>query len=287
MNFLKNLDFFHPIPEVIHEHLWKRLKEYFVTGGLPEVILNYNANIKNLYLAFNAVRKKQSDLIIAYLADITKHSGKENSMHIERIWRNVPAQLAKSHDGSSSKFKFKGVIPGIEGYSRLSGTIDWLKTAGLILRIHIINDAKSPLLAHVNENFFKLYFFDVGMLGAISELSPKTILDYDYGSYKGYFAENFIAQELITSAITTFCWKRRTAEVEFTIQSDENVLPIEIKSGWITQAKSLKIFSAKYNPKFRTIMSANNINIDRKNRICKIPIYLAGQISILNKLLKD
>lgn len=285
--FIKNLDFFHPISEVIHAHLWKRLKEYFVTGGLPEVILNYKANIKNLYLAFNAVRKKQSDLIIAYLADITKHSGKENSMHIERIWRNVPAQLAKANDGSSSKFKFKGMIPGIEGYSRFSGTIDWLKTAGLILQIHIINDAKVPLLAHVKENFFKLYFFDVGMLGAISELSPKTILDYDYGSYKGYFAENFIAQELITSAITTFCWKGRTAEVEFVIQSDENVLPIEIKSGWVTQAKSLKIFSAKYNPKFRTIMSANNINIDKINRICKVPIYLAGQISLLNKLLKD
>jgi predicted AAA+ superfamily ATPase len=276
--FIKNFDFSQPISEIVHAHLWKRLKEYFVVGGLPEVILNYKANIENLYLAFNEARKKQSNLIIAYLADIAKHSGKENSMHIERLWRNVPVQLAKTHDGSSSKFKFKGVIPGIEGYLRLSGAIDWLKTAGLILQIHIVNNVRIPLSAYIKENFFKLYFFDVGMLGAISELSPKTILDYDYGSYKGYFAENFIAQELITSAVTPFCWKGRTAEVEFILQLNENVLPIEIKSGWVTQAKSLKIFSEKYNPKFRTIMSANNINIDKTNRVYKIPIYLAGSV---------
>ena len=282
--FIKDFDFSQPIAEIVHAHLWKKLKEYFVVGGLPEVILNYKANSNNLYLAFKEVRKKQSDLIIAYLADISKHSGKENSMHIERIWRNVPAQLAKAHDNSSSKFKFKGVIPGIAGYSRLSGAIDWLKTAGLILQIHIVNNARIPLSAYVKENFFKLYFFDVGMLGAISGLSPKTILDYDYGSYKGYFAENFIMQELITSAVTPFCWKGRTAEVEFILQLHENVLPLEVKSGWVTQAKSLKIFSEKYNPEFRTIMSANNINIDKTNRICKIPIYLAGSIQRLPDL---
>jgi len=266
------------VPEVIHQHLWEQLKIYFVVGGLPEMVKLYADNRTDLYSAMKLVRQRQSDLIRDYSADIAKHSGKQNAMHMERIWKNVPSQLAREQDGSASKFRFKGVVPGISGYSRLAGAIDWLTSAGLIIKMPIVNSGNLPFLAHMKENTFKLFCFDVGILGALSLLPPKNIIDYDYGSYKGYFAENFVAQEFKFSGNENICsWRERRAEVEFLKEENGNVYPIEVKSGWVTQAKSLKVFSQKYKPPYRTIMSAKNIHIDAKNRIHHHPLYLASK----------
>lgn len=163
----------------------------------------------------------------------------------------------------------------------MSGTIDWLKTAGLIIQTYIVNSGELPFSAHIKDNLFKLYFFDTGMLGAISNLPPKTILDYDYGSYKGYFAENFVAQEFLCAGESEiYSWRERKAEVEFLREIEGEVLPIEIKSGWVTQAKSLKVFADRYNPEYRTIMSANNLHIDKDNKIHRYPLYLASRFPL-------
>ena len=202
-------------------------------------------------------------------------------MHIDRLWRHVPAQLAREQNGSATKFKFKGVIPGIKGYSKLSGCIDWLQTAGLIIKVHIVNSGNLPFSAYIKENCFKLYLFDVGILGAISKLPPKTILDYEYGSYKGYFAENFVAQEFLFSGVEDiYSWREKTAEVKFLREIEGNVLPVEIKSGWVTHAKSLKVFAEKYNPIYKTVMSANNLYFDQDNKILRYPLYMASRFPL-------
>jgi predicted AAA+ superfamily ATPase len=212
---------------------------------------------------------------------MAKHSGKQNAMQIERLLRSVPAQLSKEQDGSAPRFKFKGVIPGLGRYSRLAGSIDWLSTAGLILKTHIVNSGELPFPSYAAENCFKLFLFDVGILGALSSLPPRIILDYDYGSYKGYFAENFVAQEFISSGVKDlYCWKERTAEVEFLREIEGDVLPIEIKSGWVTQTKSIKVFCSKYHSKYRTIISANNLMIDQTNKVHRYPLYLASRFPL-------
>jgi hypothetical protein len=136
----------------------------------------------------------------------------------------------------------------------------------------------------MKENTFKLFCFDVGILGALSILPPKNIIDYDYGSYKGYFAENFVAQEFKFGGVENICsWRERRAEVEFLREENGNVYPIEVKSGWVTQAKSLKVFSQKYNPPYRTIMSAANISIDKRNRAHRYPLYLAAEFPLMGR----
>ena len=270
------------IPETFHNHLWDQLKIFFIVGGLPEVVQQYIDLKDDFYNGLINVRKLQNTLVNAYLADIAKHSGKENAMHIERIWKNIPAQLAREQDGSIPKFKFKGVVPGVSAYSRLAGAIDWLNTAGLIIKIHITNSVNLPFSAFTSENRFKLCLFDVGILGASSNLSPAAILKYDYGYYKGYFAENFIAQEFICNGINSlYSWKKNTAEVEFVIDNNGDVLPIEVKSGWITQAKSLKVFNERYKPKYKTIMSAKNLKIDIQNKTHNYPLYLASRFPLI------
>ena len=277
-NYLRDYDMKSPIPEVVHSLLWEQLKLYFIVGGLPEIVKIYASNREDLYRAMIEIRERQYDLIRDYVADIAKHSGKQNAMHMERIWKNIPSQLAREQNGSVSKFRFKGVVPGVNSYSRLAGAIDWLDAAGLILKVPIVNCGHLPFSAYGKENRFKLFCFDVGILGAVSRLPPKTILDYDYGSYKGYFAENFVAQEFRYSGIENICgWREGRAEVEFLKEENGEVFPIEVKSGWVTQAKSLKVFSQKHNPPYRTILSAKNTRIDSKNRVHRYPLYLAAK----------
>ncbi len=281
-DYLMNCSWEQPLPEIVHQRLWECLKKYFVTGGLPEVVDIYRRGKDNPFEAFQQVREKQADLILAYEADMAKHSGKKNSMHISRLWRNIPAQLAREQDGSAPKFKFKDVIPGVKGFSRLAGIIDWLETAGLVIKVPIVNSGALPFSAYGRDNTFKLYIFDTGILGALSQLLPKSILDYDYGSYKGYFAENFTAQEFLCSSRpgTLFSWREVTAEIEFLRNIEGNVIPIEIKSGWVTRAKSLGVFSRKYNPPYRVVMSARHMERSEDKTHLRYPLYLAGRLPL-------
>lgn len=269
------------IPPLAHDRIWERLKWYFIVGGLPEAVQTFIDNKDNLFVAFEKVRITQGQLLSDYYADIAKHSGKVNAMHIDRIWRSIPNQLARTVDGSSKKYQFHGVVEGIDRYSRLANAFDWLENAGLIFKIPIIQTAEQPLSAYTEENRFKLFVFDVGMLGALSNISPRTILEYQYGTYKGYFAENFIAQEFIsTNCKELYAWQEGHAEVEFVRNIDGDILPIEVKSGNVTHAKSLQKFVEKYGSKYRTIMSGRQFKIDQRNGIHSYPLYLAAKFPI-------
>jgi len=275
---IRKQDLNQPFLETAHEQLWGLWKRYLVVGGLPDVVNLYREGQENLYEAVQAIRKAQRDLLEAYLADMAKHSGKSNALHIEKLWRNVPAQLAREQNGSAGKFKLREGIPGIRGYDRLSAPLDWLECANLLIRTPIIDAVCVPLSGYVKENRFKLYFFDVGLLGAASGIAPATFLNYDFGSYQGYIAENFVAQELRAAGDKTlFCWQGRTAEVEFLLEREGEVVPVEVKSGWVTQSKSLKVYSERYRPRRAYVLSANNISFSNVNHY--LPLYAAGRLA--------
>lgn len=279
--YLMNFRLDTQLPEIVHSKLWGLLKTYFITGGLPEVVEIYRENKGDQFQALQLVREKQDNLILSYEADMARHSGKQNSMHLSRVWRNIPAQLAREQDGSAPKFKFKDVIPEIKGYSRLSGIIDWLRTAGIVIKSYIIDRGQLPFSAFQKENVFKLYLFDIGILGAISRLQPKTILDYDFGTYKGYFAENFAAQEFLCAGENElYSWREVTSEVEFLREVDGGIVPVEIKSGWVTKAKSLQVYADKYGPDYRVVMSARPLKIDKGNKRHGYPLYLASRFPL-------
>jgi len=110
---IRKQDLTQPFPETAHEQLWGLWKHYLIVGGLPDAVNHYRERQNNLYEAVQVIRKTQRDLLEAYLADMAKHSGKTNALHIEKLWRNVPAQLARSQNGSAGKFKLREGIPGI------------------------------------------------------------------------------------------------------------------------------------------------------------------------------
>lgn len=274
LTLLNGLTLQDSIPEAAHQRLFEKLIHYFIVGGLPEVVKKFRDEKNSLFLAFEKVRQTQNALIETYLADIAKHSGKVNAMHIARVWQSVPSQLAQNHNGNATKFKFKDVVPGIDRYNRLASAIDWLVAARLIIKVPIVNCGQLPFSAYAEENTFKLYLFDVGLLGAMGNLSPQAILEYNYGSYKGYFAENFIAQSFLTNGMRNlYSWQEKMAEVEFLYEDNLSAIPIEVKSGWVTHAKSAKIFAEKYKSPYRVTFSARNLSISPTHR--SLPLYLA------------
>jgi hypothetical protein len=122
--------------------------------------------------------------------------------------------------------------------------------------------------------------FDTGLLGALGGLSPKILREFSFGSYKGYMAENFALQELTAAGMgNVVCWRENTAEVEFLTERDGALLPIEIKSGGVTKAKSLKVFVDKYHPPMRVIVSAGNYSRDGVSGVIRVPLYLVSRLA--------
>ena len=275
VELIQNWKFPKPISAIAHQKLWERLTWYMVVGGLPEAVQTFCDHRDDLFVAFTKVRERQKQLLIAYYADFAKHSGEENAMHIQRVWQAVPSQLALSQDQSAKRFQFTGVVPGVDRYQKLSGAIDWLNAAGLVLPTHIVNQATLPLSAFIKNGLFKLYLCDIGLLGAMSELPVSAILKQEYGTYKGYFAENFVAQELVChSDQKLICWQQNRSEIEFLHTSDASIVPIEVKSGHITRAKSLEKFMTQYQSDFGVIMSGAEVGFQSESQVHEYPLYM-------------
>ncbi len=259
----------------IHEKTWELLKIFFVTGGLPEVVSTYIENVKQPNVAFKQCRQLQKELFENYLNDISKHSGKIKAVRIEAAFKSVPAQLAK--ETRSKKFKFNGVLDNNSKFSYLQGPIEWLEKAGLVYKTLICNKAASPLLGYTSDNTFGLYMFDIGILGAVNNLSYKSILSGDYGSYKGYFAENFVLNELIcNSGEDLFSWKEKQSQLEFLIDNQGEIIPVEVKSGINIRARSLREYIKKYHPETSYILSG--LPPGKKDNVTYLPLYLAAEI---------
>lgn len=272
------------VSDVKHKRLWERLKHYFITGGLPEVVALFSEQQNNIYNATQLVRKKQEELINHYYADIAKHAGKVNAMHIDRTWRAVPTQLASNYDISTSRFRFKGIIPTVNRYRQLANVIDWLGAAELVIRLPIVGSFEQPISVYTKDNLFKLMMFDIGLLGAMSSIDPSLILSYDYGTYKGYFAENFVGQQLISqTSFPLFCWQENRSEIEFLLSRHGDIIPVEVKAGTVTRAKSLEKYINKYHPRYSIILSAKPPHLNHEKTVFHLPLYLVEKIIELQR----
>jgi predicted AAA+ superfamily ATPase len=268
-----------PVPEAIHSLLWDLWKKYLIVGGLPQVITEFSSATEDSLLeGFRAARYKQEQLITAYEADIAKHSGKVNARHILRVLRALPNKLASApHDGTQ-RFTFKDIIPGVRGYERLSGPLEWLSNSGLALRLPMVKMALSPLKALAGEHLFKLFLFDVGLLGALSGIEPARIFEFNFGMFKGYIAESYALQELKVAdpQRPIVSWYTNAAEVEFVYEDESGVIPVEVKSSRKFSSRSLASFEKRFAPPRSFLLSANPGGV--KGVRHEVPVYLAGSI---------
>jgi len=267
--------------DVYHRRLFDLLKIFFVTGGMPEAVNLYMNKKDNPLESLRSVRKLQKQLVFHYERDFSKYAGSTNSRHIERVFRAIPLQLSGTQNKKSKKFIFKDVISkGYRSYDDLADPVEWLVKAGLALKVNTNPHSSSLFMAGTKENSFKLFLFDIGILGSMVNLIPENILRYDYGSYKGYFAENFVLQELFSYGIDTIVsWSGRTSEIEFILEIDGKIIPAEVKAGINTKAKSLMAFINKYNPAYSVKFTGNKFGYDRQNRVYNYPLYMISKLN--------
>lgn len=264
------------ISELEHTHLWEQLKRFYITGGLPKSVAEYGRLQSEPLEAFRVVRNIQENLIRDYTSDFSKHSAPANAVHIRGVFENIPLQLSAVHDGTTKKFKFNEAIPGRKGYAQLQSPIDWLYNAGLSYKISIANRAELPLRSFCKENLFKLFALDVGIFGAQLRLPPEIILKDDYGISKGYFAENLVLQGLIENEKDLpISWMEGQSEVEFLIVKEGEIIPIEVKSGLRTRAKSLASYIKKYRPKAAVKLWGGMPRYERTSKLHSLPLYAA------------
>ncbi len=263
---------------IAHQRLWDLWKFYLIVGGLPEVVALFVEARHDLFTAFKVVRQRQRELIKAYHADIAKHAGNVNAMHIARTWQQVAVQLAQTQTASSARFQFKGIVPGIDRYQRLAGVIDWLAAAQLVIKVPVVYTSQLPLMAYTKESMFKLFMFDVGILGAMADLPVESIYGYDYGTYKGYVAENYVAQALRAEYdAALYTWQENRSKIEFLRQVQDSIVPIEVKSGTVVKAKSLQAYVRQYQPACSLVLSAkpfsSHVLADSNTKAYQCPLY--------------
>lgn len=220
------------------------LKEYFYVGGMPEVVSSF-INNKN----YEEVRNLQRNIIDMYQNDFSKHA--ENSI-VPRI-REVYNSISKQLGNENKKFKYSNINKGARA-SSYEEAIMWLKDCGLIYKINKVTDVKLPSKSYENNDFFKLYLSDVGLLSCMNNLKLETIINGNeiFVEFKGALAENFVCNELIKNKsqnISYYANDRNTLEIDFLIDDGAEIIPVEVKSGINLRSKSLKAFIEKYNIK--------------------------------------
>ena len=241
----------------VHASLWPLLLDYYFVGGMPEAVAAWFAEEAAAAAAEGSVLARvdkvtaiHQGLVSGYRRDFGKYAGRQDAQHIERVFDNVPAQLAVNRDGSVGRYRFKGVLPHRQRYQQLAGPIDWLQAARLVWKCFPVEGRpQTPLRAYAKANRFRLYFFDVGLLGHMLGMTYAEQRAQG-ANYKGFVAENFVQTELCARVgHPTYGWFAGRAEVEFLHRCRSGELaPVEVKSDSRTQARSLRSYIDRYAP---------------------------------------
>ena len=249
-----------------HDELIRLVKTYMVVGGMPEVVQKW-VDTQDFF----AVRDKQNDILNSYHADFSKHIPDLQIPRVSMVWDSLPAQLSKEN----KKFIY-GVLREGAPAKDFELAIMWLIDCGLVLKSQRINTPKLPLKAYQDMSVFKLYMVDTGLLCAASGLGFDTMVDGNrlFTEFKGAITEQFVMQELTAlkcDYIAYWTNERSTSEVDFVIQKNGAVIPLEVKAGENLQAKSFAAFCQKYQPEYACKISALPFN--QTKNVFNYPLY--------------
>ncbi len=268
-----NQDEIIPIPEAFFNLLKKAYKEYTLFGGMPEVAACFLLN-KSVAEA----QKVQDEILRGYTLDFVKYADKTTSTKIQQIWNSIPSQLAKEN----KKFIYKAVRSGARA-REYEEAIQWLIQAGLAYKVSRVEKPGIPLKAFEDVTAFKLYVVETGLLMRLAGLEPKTFIHGDqfFKEFKGSIAENKVAESLreILGRSPYYWTSNGIAEIDFLIEQSGNCIPIEVKSGEQTKAKSLATYKNKYESKLRVRIS--NLNLHLTDDLINIPLFYCEFVDVL------
>jgi hypothetical protein len=247
------------------------LKQYYFVGGMPEVVRDFSINKD-----FNIARELQKNILDAYEQDFSKHAPNNVVPRIRMLWNSIPAQLAREN----KKFIY-GLIKEGSRAKEYELAMLWLTDCGLVHKVHRVTTPGLPLKSYEDLKAFKLYLLDIGLLSCMTGLRQAVLLDGNdlFKEFKGALTEQFVLQQLITlTGIDAYYWSAEsgTAEVDFIIDNGSEIIPLEVKAAENLQAKSLKVYREKFNPK-RSIRSSM-ADYKKEDRLLNLPLWAVETI---------
>lgn len=259
------------IESVFHKRLLEAYDRYLIIGGMPECV---SAWIKTGDPA--RVLKIQNELIELYENDFSKHNGRVNSGRILLVFRSIVTQLAKDNE----KFVYGCVREGARA-REFEEAIEWLVSAGMVLRIYNVSKPEHPLKAFEQLNHFKLFMFDVGLLKCMAGISNEVILLKSDYQFKGALTENFVLQQIKGSfdVEPRYFAPTSTNEIDFVLQSGVSIIPVEVKSGESVTSNSFKSYIRERTPERAVRFS--RLGYEDNGVLVNLPLYLAGRTNDL------
>lgn len=278
-DYLSSVENIEPIPDAFFNPLCEKLKMYYVTGGMPEPVLMWT-EAKEV----EAMQAALFEILEAYERDFSKHPNSSDVPKISMLWKSIPSQLAREN----KKFLYKAVKEGARA-REYEDALEWLVDAKLIHKIYRSNAPGLPLSAYDDLSSFKLYLVDVGLLRRLSQLSPTAFGEGNrlFIEFKGALTENFVLQSLVAQfEVAPRYWTQNNPpyEVDFLIQRDNDIFPVEVKSGINTTSKSLKKYKELFpdKVKLRIRFSLDNLRLD--DDVLNIPLFMIDQTDKLISL---
>lgn len=261
------------IPKLFEDKLIEKLKIYYIIGGMPEAVYSW-VNDKDI----EKVNKIQKNILDSYESDFSKHTDENVANKISLIWNGIPSQLAKEN----KKFVYQVVKEGARA-REYEGALNWLNDANLISKCYLVSKCAFPLKAYYDLSSYKIYMNDVGLLRRMANLDSRIVLDGNrlFEGFKGSFTENYCANALnyLLGELPNYYTFDRN-EIDFVIQINNRIIPIEVKSDKSTNHNSLTKYNAKNDNKVSFRFSLNNLSKDGK--IVNIPLYFIEYINELD-----
>ncbi|WP_296158097.1 ATP-binding protein [uncultured Gardnerella sp.] len=279
VKFIEQIDRIAPIPDAFFNPLYEKLKMYYVTGGMPESVLMW-AKARDV----NAMQETLFEIITAYERDFAKHPNVSEFPKISMIWNSIPSQLAREN----KKFLYKVVKNGARA-REYEDALQWLVSAQLVYKIYRNTAPNLPIAAYDDVSAFKIYLADVGLLRRLAQLAPTVFAEGNrlFTEFKGALTENYVLQALLTQfEVTPRYWSQTNPpyEVDFLIQRENDIFPIEVKSEANINSRSLKKFKELFpnQTKLRIRFSLNNLKLD--DDMLNIPLFMADYTDKLIEL---
>ena len=277
--YIEQIDKIEPIPDAFFNPLYEKLKMYYVTGGMPESVLMWT-KARDV----NAMQETLFEIITAYERDFAKHPNVSEFPKISMIWNSIPSQLAREN----KKFLYKVVKNGARA-REYEDALQWLVSAQLVYKVYRNTAPSLPIAAYDDVSAFKIYLADVGLLRRLSQLAPTAFAEGNrlFTEFKGALTENYVLQALLTQfEVMPRYWSQTNPpyEVDFLIQRENDIFPIEVKSEANINSRSLKKFKELFpnQTKLRIRFSLNNLKLD--DDMLNIPLFMADYTDKLIEL---
>lgn len=269
--YLDSIETLEPIPDAFFNPLYEKLKMYYVTGGMPESVRMWT-EARDVAVMQEAL----ADIIGAYERDFAKHPGVSEFPKISMIWKSIPSQLAREN----KKFIYKAVKEGARA-REYEDALQWLVDARLVYKIYRSSAPGLPASAYDDLSAFKIYLVDVGILRRLATLAPTAFGEGNrlFTEFKGALTENYVLQELATQfEVVPRYWSKSNPpyEVDFLLQRENDIFPVEVKAETNTNSRSLRKFKELYGDRVKLCIRFSLDNLKLNNDVLNIPLFMAG-----------